>query len=304
MPILYPTLCAGLGGVLEIRRGGIPASCTAPRSGGWARYAPNFDGLKKFVYLQLNYNMRQDDTTYYLYLDECGDQNLASFDSSFPIFTLCGVLVSENRLSDFENEINSIKREFWDDNVIFHSREIRKHQKRFVNLNDTTIKNQFYSRINSLLSQKGVYVVVCCAVPKIPCIEKFGCEIDIYGTALSYVLQRSIFYLDEVERNGKLRIIVEKRGKREDRNLRDYYNRILETGVKYCSEERMKSHIHNFNFSAKSENINGLQIADLIAYPLSRHVLYPDKDNPAFDIVEPNIYVSEGKRLGLKVFPD
>ena len=248
---------------------------------------------------------QHDTTTYYLYLDECGDQNLISFDSSFPIFTLCGVLVSENKLSDFENEINSIKREFWnDENVIFHSREIRKHQKRFVNLNDTTIKNQFYKRINNLLSQRGVYVVVCCAVPKSPCIDKFGCEIDIYGIALSYVLQRSIFYLDEVEPNGKIRIIVEKRGKREDRNLRDYYNRILETGVKYCPEERMKSHIHDFNFSAKSEYINGLQIADLIAYPISRYVLYPDKENPAFDIVEPNIYVSEGRRLGLKIFPD
>ena len=250
--------------------------------------------------------MKQDDTTtYYLYLDECGDQNLVSFDSSFPIFTLCGVLVSENKLSDFENEINSIKREFWnDENVIFHSREIRKHQKRFVNLNDTAIKNKFYTRINNLLSQRGVYVVVCCAVPKRPCIDEFGSEIDIYGIALSYVLQRSIFYLDEVDPNGKIRIIVEKRGKREDRNLRDYYNRMLETGVKYCSKERMKSHIHDFNFSAKSENINGLQIADLIAYPISRYVLYPDTVNPAFDIVEPNIYVSKGRRLGLKIFPD
>lgn len=79
---------------------------------------------------------------------------------------------------------------------------------------------------------------------------------------------------------------------------------MLEKGVKYCPEERLKRHIHDFNFSAKSENINGLQIADLIAYPISRYVLYPDKDNLAFDIVEPNIYVRDGRRLGLKIFPD
>lgn len=248
---------------------------------------------------------KNDFTTYYLYLDECGDQNIASFDKSFPIFTLCGILVSEKKLLQFEEGINAIKREFWnDETIIFHSREIRKHQKRFVNLNDHAIKEHFYNRINNLLSRKGIYVVVCCAVPKYPCIEKFGTEIDVYGIALSYVLQRSIFYLDEVEPNGKLRIVVEKRGKREDRNLRDYYNRMLESGVKYCSEERLKSHIHDFNFAAKSENINGLQIADMIAYPISRHVLFPENDNPAFDIVEPNIYVSEGRRLGLKIFPD
>lgn len=248
---------------------------------------------------------QSDTTTYYLYLDECGDQNLASFDSGFPIFTLCGILVSEKNLPQFEREINAIKRDFWnDESIIFHSREIRKHQKRFVNLNDNSIKERFYNSINKLLLQNGIYVIVCCAVPKYPCIEKHGKDIDIYGIALSYVLQRSIFYLDEVESTGKLRIVVEKRGKREDRNLRDYYNRMLEKGVKYCSEERMKRHIHDFNFSAKSENINGLQIADLIAYPISRYVLYPDKYNPAFDIVEPNIYVSEGRRLGLKIFPD
>lgn len=33
-----------------------------------------------------------------LYLDECGDQNLASFDPQFPIFTLCGIVVSEEHL--------------------------------------------------------------------------------------------------------------------------------------------------------------------------------------------------------------
>ena len=32
---------------------------------------------------------------YYLYVDECGDQNLANFDTNFPIFTLCGIIVSE-----------------------------------------------------------------------------------------------------------------------------------------------------------------------------------------------------------------
>ena len=248
---------------------------------------------------------RVDTSLYYLYIDECGDQNLVTYDSGFPIFTLCGILISDDKLSGFEDEINAIKREFWEDeSIIFHSREIRKHQKRYVIFNDVEIKERFYSRINALLSKEDVYVVVCCATLKEPCINKFGANIDIYGIALSYVLQRSIFYLDDVDSNGILRIIVEKRGKKEDRNLRDYYNRMLEKGVKYCPEERLKKHIHDFNFAAKAENINGLQIADLIAYPISHHILYPEKVNLAYEIVEPNIYVSDGRQLGLKIFPD
>lgn len=35
---------------------------------------------------------------YYLYIDECGGQNLEDYNPQFPVFTLCGVLVShENK---------------------------------------------------------------------------------------------------------------------------------------------------------------------------------------------------------------
>ena len=34
---------------------------------------------------------------YYLYIDECGDNNLRNFDEQFPIFTLCGIVVSEDK---------------------------------------------------------------------------------------------------------------------------------------------------------------------------------------------------------------
>jgi hypothetical protein len=36
-------------------------------------------------------------------------------------------------------------------------------------------------------------------------------------------------------------------------------------------------------------NILGTQIADLVAYPIARHVLDPQKANPAFDIVKPKL---------------
>ena len=39
---------------------------------------------------------------YYLFLDECGDQNIANFDPSFPIFTLCGIIVSEEQPQGYQ----------------------------------------------------------------------------------------------------------------------------------------------------------------------------------------------------------
>lgn len=43
---------------------------------------------------------------YYLYIDECGDQNLENFNPEFPIFTLCGVLVSRENKKKLEAAFN------------------------------------------------------------------------------------------------------------------------------------------------------------------------------------------------------
>lgn len=41
---------------------------------------------------------KTDKSKYYLFIDECGDHNLAKYDPRFPAFTLCGILVSRQNL--------------------------------------------------------------------------------------------------------------------------------------------------------------------------------------------------------------
>lgn len=244
--------------------------------------------------------------SYNLYIDECGDHYLATYDQNFPIFTLCGILVPTKRLNTLKSAIDQLKQEFWQTtDVILHSRDIRKCEKSFRIFFDNDIKQRFYSRVNEILAQRNIYIIVCCAVLKENCIKKYGTEADVYGTALKYVIQRSIFCVDDLSSTGgKINIIVERRGKKEDGALLKYYNGLRATGMHYISPERLATHIGQFGFSSKKENIFGLQIADLIAYPISRYVLNPEKPNPAFDIISPNIYLSNGKLLGLKIFPD
>ncbi len=244
--------------------------------------------------------------TYNLYIDECGDHYLATYDRNFPIFTLCGILVPMKQLNSLKSAIDDLKQEFWQTtDVILHSRDIRKCEKHFQILFDKEIKHRFYARINEVLAQRDAYVIVCCSVLKDDCIKKHGIDADVYGTALKYVLQRSIFCVDDLNADGgKINIIVERRGKREDSALLKYYNGLRITGMHYISPERLAEHTERFVFSHKKENIFGLQIADLIAYPISRYVMNPEKSNPAYDIIAPNIYQSNGKLLGLKIFPD
>ncbi|MDE7438440.1 MAG: DUF3800 domain-containing protein [Muribaculaceae bacterium] len=243
---------------------------------------------------------------YNLYIDECGDHYLATYDRNFPIFTLCGILIPVKKINRLKFSIDNLKREFWNNtDIILHSRDIRKCEKHFQILFNNEIKQRFYSRVNEILGQQDIYIIICCSVLKEECIRKHGVEADVYGTALKYVLQRSIFCIDDLNANGgKINIIVERRGKREDASLLQYFNGLLATGMHYITPERLNEHIDNFRFSHKKENVFGLQIADLIAYPISRYVMNPEKTNIAFDVIAPNIYQSNGKMLGLKIFPD
>ena len=102
---------------------------------------------------------------------------------------------------------------------------------------------------------------------------------------------------------GQISAIVERRGKREDKNLMNYYQHLLDKGTYWVTAERMKSRMTCLDFKWKSEDISGLQIADLIAYPLTRHVLNPQAVNLAYDVLAPNIFMEGGKLLGLKIYP-
>ena len=239
-----------------------------------------------------------------MFLDECGDQNLANFDPSFPVFTLCGILISENDYNEMGAKIIKMKRKYWEGKkVILHSRDIRKCEKGFEILFDLDIKKSFYEDINSIMKD-SIYTIVSCSILKEPYIRKYGRLGDVYGLSLSYIIERTIFFLDSRNIHGiELYTYAEKRGKKEDTALLNYYNEILDRGTYFVEPPRIKTYFKSFEFKDKKENIIGLQIADLAAYPITRYVLDECLVNNAFDILEPKIYTQKGKRHGLKIFP-
>lgn len=241
---------------------------------------------------------------YYLFLDECGDQNLANFDPSFPIFTLCGIVLSEEQLQILSTQVNDLKRDFWGERkIILHSRDIRKCQNGFEIFFDLDTKQAFYTRINKILGQ-DIYTIICCAILKEPYIRQYGKLNDVYGQSLSFIMERTVFYLDGVMKsNVELTTIIEKRGKKEDAALLAYYNSLIDRGTYWVTAERIKSYFKSFQMKAKQDNIIGLQVADLIAYPITRHILDENAVNLSFDIIKRNIYTKGDKLYGMKVFP-
>lgn len=242
---------------------------------------------------------------YYLYIDECGDHNLANFDEQFPIFTLCGVIVREDKRLWLENEVQTLKQDFWGNQyTILHSRDIRKCQKGFEILFDLEVKKKFYERVNTILGTEGVYVIVACAILKEPYIRNYGRMNDVYAHSLSFVLERTVFYLDSLdEKDVELHTVVEMRGKKEDEKLRSFYMQLLDKGTYWVTTERLKQYAKTFSLLPKKANVIGLQIADLVAYPITRHILDSNEPNLAYDTIKNNIYSENMKQIGIKLIP-
>lgn len=243
---------------------------------------------------------------YILYLDECGDQNLTNVNPQFPVFTLCGIVVSEEQDKMLNEQINALKEDIWHNtNIILHSRDIRKCQNGFEVLFDLEVKKRFLEGVNKILGS-DVYVIVCCAIMKEQYIRQYGRLGDVYGLSLSYIMERTVFYLDSVRKEGdniELRTVIERRGKKEDKALLAYYNEVLDRGTYWVDAVRMKRYFKRFDMLWKAENVVGLQVADLVAYPITRHVLNPDGVNLAYDVLKSNIFMLDGKLYGMRVIP-
>lgn len=241
---------------------------------------------------------------YYLFLDECGDQSLSNFDPSFPIFTLCGIIFSQEQLELVSTQVSSLKHRFWSDQkIILHSRDIRKCQNGFELLFDLNTKQNFYESLNRILGASN-YKVICCSIRKEQYIRKYGRMNDVYAQSLSFIIERAVFYLDSLGINDiELNVIIERRGKKEDNNLLSYYNQLIDRGTYYVSPDRIKGYFKSFAMRQKREDVIGLQIADLVAYPITRYILDSSAVNLSFNIIKRNIYTRGGKQYGLKVFP-
>lgn len=44
-------------------------------------------------------------------------------------------------------------------------------------------------------------------------------------------------------------------------------------------------------------------MADLVAYPITRHILDPNEPNLAYDTIKNNIYSENTKQIGIKLIP-
>jgi len=167
------------------------------------------------------------------------------------------------------------------------------------------IKENFYKRLNQILEQED-YTIIAVAIQKQNYIDKYGkISDDPYELSLSFLLERALMHTDGSVHNN-IHIKIESRGKKEDSILQKRYNRLLDNGSSHIESNRFKEKFNKMEFVKKIENDIGLQIADLCAYPVARHIINPKEPYPAYDIVKKKFRKGKNESFlgyGLKIFP-
>lgn len=245
---------------------------------------------------------------YYLFLDESGHHGLKTINQEFPILLLCGCVIEKDYYENvFTKKLNALKKKFFGKtDIVLHSRDIRKWQYKFKVLGDPKVRSEFYNDMDSLISQTE-FAVIASAVLKNKLIEQYGPQANNpYDLSLTFVLERAVFLTDRL--NCKtVEVVAEARGKREDAKLHDQYQIIVTNGTQYVNPQRFLNRFTEIDFRKKEENILGTQLCDLVAYPLANYVLFPDRENLAFRVIEPKMYRQFPKDdflgYGLKIFP-
>lgn len=220
-----------------------------------------------------------------LFLDESGDHNLSVIDPDYPLFVLGGVIVDQYYAETvLEQKLNLFKSKvFGTTNIILHTADITRNRNGFEKLISPEFRLFFYSELNRLMSEIE-YQVVACVVKKEKHLSQYGvAALDPYLLSLDILVERLGF---EVGRQGVSGLIVaEKRDPTLDNQLDLAWLNLKISGTKYLSATDIQRRVSGLNLRAKSENIAGLQLADLAVSPIGRHVL-GKTDKEDYKIIE------------------
>lgn len=238
-----------------------------------------------------------------VYVDESGDHSLESIDPQFPVFTLAFCLFEKGAYaSSVAPAIQNFKFEhFGHDAVILHEREIRKQLGPFAFLANRERRSAFLARLSDVIAE-APFTLIAVAIDKHRLADRYKDPGNPYALALRFGLERIHHHLAALGQADALtHIVVESRGRKEDDQLQLEF-------LKVCSGDNFKGIRLPFAlvFASKQTNSSGLQLADLVARPISRHVLNPEQENRAFQLLESKFYRSESgvvPGFGLKVFP-
>jgi hypothetical protein len=214
------------------------------------------------------------------YLDEAGDHNLKVIDPQYSVFVLGGIIVDRAYArAEMEPAVETFKRDwFGSTDIILHSIDIERAKKGFEELRrNRNLRNEFHDDLRRLLTDLD-YQVVVCVIHKDRHVAKYGARApDPYDFGLEIVVERFCFEVGDIADGGL--IYAEKRRHDLDNDLDSAWENLRASGTYQLNRHakgQIDKRIIGLSLKAKSVNIAGLQIADLVVWATGRNAMGKD----------------------------
>lgn len=245
---------------------------------------------------------------YVVYVDERGDHGIQSLDENYPLFVLAFCVFHKGHYS--EKVVPALEkfkfRHFGHDLVILHENEIRKEKGEFNIFRSRDQKHQFLHELTEIIERSN-FILIACVIDKARLRRESSPDCNPYHLALGFCLETLHGFLQEKQQEQKkTHVVVECRGKREDRDLELEFRRMCD------GANRLGIPLpFDIVFADKKVMSSGLQLADLVARPIGMSVLRPQQENRAFEALKSKFYCYGGRKnagqgyenMGLKICP-
>ncbi len=208
-----------------------------------------------------------------MFLDESGDHNLSVIDPQYPLFVLAGI-ITEKKYAEGEmtRRIRCFKdRLFGRHDFPLHTADITRNRGVFEPVKGREFRERFYKELNELMRSLN-YHVVACAIKKDAHLAAYGvAALDPYMLSLDILVERFCFEIGNREGSGA--IVAEKRNPTLDHELDLAWLNLKVQGTRYLQANDIERRIVGLSTRPKKDLVAGLEVADLVATPIGRHVL-------------------------------
>lgn len=215
---------------------------------------------------------------YRMYVDEVGNPDLKScYDPLHRYLSLTGVIMELDYVQRVVfPRVEDIKQRYFgshpDEPVILHRSELLNAKPPFQCLSDAATRHQFDQELLSLLTELD-YFVITVVIDKQAHVEQYRVwHYDPYHYCMKVLLERYVMLLQGLGTRGD--VMAESRGGKEDRRLKDSFLRLTTDGTEHIAPDLFERWLtsRQLKVKPKSNNVSGLQLADLIAHPSFRRV--------------------------------
>lgn len=212
-----------------------------------------------------------------IFIDEVGHHDLKSSDDPNERYlSLTGVIMRLSYESgEFTTALNALKME------VFGRTDFALHRRQIIDATDppydvlraAQMRERFNEMTLRLLADSS-YRVFTVVIDKKEHKQKYAVwRFHPYHYCLTVVLERYVQLLGRMKTVGD--VMVESRGKKENRQLEAAFRYIYERGTEHVPQKMFREWLSSreIKIKPKTENVSGLQMADLIANPSSRELI-------------------------------